>query len=183
MITPESRSPLQAVIDASSAILLSKAGLMDACCAVLPMGMTRAVLDEVAVPGRPGADRIRRLAGASAGLTLLSDPVGRPSRMGEDILRLHRGERDTLHHYFNGAARFVIIDDGRGLRVCRRYAVPHINALLCPRLLSFCGRIGESAAQRGFDRIAALGRYSPAVVAWAAACRPAALDFFMAGCR
>ena len=183
MVT-QRQPPRGAIIDASSAILLTRAGLMDACCDALPLCMTFTVLGEVTVPGRPGAARLRRLAGTPSGFTLLADPSGGgPAGPGMEMQRLHRGERDTLCHYFSGVARFVIIDDGRGIQLCRRYAVPHINALLCPRLLAFCGRIGADTAEHFFRRISALGRYSPDVVARAADLSPAALAFFLAGCR
>lgn len=168
----------RALIDASSAILLFKAGLIKACCEVFHLLMTRSVFDEVSVPAQPGAGEFHALAGRLPGVTLLDDPVGILPTNATDLQRLHRGERDTLHHYLNGAARFVIIDDGKGVQVCRRHGIPHVNALLCPRLLHFSGRMPARHARLFFARIASLGRYSTAVVKWADTCDRSDLSFF-----
>ena len=149
-------------------------------CQVVTLGMTPSVVDEVSVPSRPGAGTITRLVGASPGITLLGDPVQPLSRaVMNDLERLHAGERDCLHHCLNGTARFVIVDDGRAVRFCRRYGIAHINALLCPRLLCFSDRLSAAAAGACFSRIAALGRYSTQVVQWAERCGPSDLAFFL----
>jgi hypothetical protein len=168
----------RALIDASSAILLFKAGLIKACCEAFHLLMTRSVFDEVAVPAQPGAGEFHTLAGRLPGVTVLDDPTGILPKNAADLLRLHRGERDTLHHYLNGAARFVIIDDGKGVQVCRRHGIPHVNALLCPRLLYFSGRMPAAQARLLFARIASLGRYSTTVVRWADTCEASELHFF-----
>ena len=170
----------RALIDASSAILLFKSGLVKACCEMFHLHMTRAAFDEVTVPSQPGAAELRALSGQRPGVTVLEDPSGRLPNSAADVQRLHRGERDTLHHYLNGAARFVIIDDGKGVRVCRRHGIPHVNALLCPRLLYFSGRIPAPHARLFFSHIAKIGRYSTAVVKWAGSCEKSELAFFIA---
>lgn len=168
-----------ALIDASSAILLFKSGLIRACCEMFHLHMTRSVFDEVSVPSQPGAGELHALSGRHPGITVLDNPSGLLPNSVADLQRLHRGERDTLHHYLNGAARFVIIDDGKGVQVCRRHGIPHINALLCPRLLYFSGRMPDPHARLFFSRIASLGRYSTAVVKWADTCKKSELVFFI----
>ena len=174
---------IDALVDASSAILLAKVGLMEACCKALALSMTRSVYEEVAVGDRPAAADLRALAGRRPGFTVLADPgrqMGAPAAA--DMARLHRGERDTLTHYLGGAGRFVIIDDGKGVRTCRRLGIPHVNALLCPQLLFHCGHIPEGhCVQTLMDRLVDLGRYSASVVRWARACRPPDVDFFTIG--
>ena len=138
------------------------------------------------VPGKPieavkkefGLERIVKLASNE-------NPLGpglkaREAVAAADLRRLHQGERDTLHHFLNGAARFVILDDGKGVQVCRRYGIPHINALLCPKILHYSERLPDAQqVQSLFERIAGLGRYSKDVVAWARQCRRSDLDFFL----
>ena len=165
------------LIDASSAILLFKSGLIKACCQMFHLFMTRSVFNEVSVPAHPGARELHALAGRHPGVIILDDPAGSLPGSAADIQRLHRGERDTLHHYLNGASRFVIIDDGKGVQACRRHGIPHVNALLCPRLLSFSGWMPEPHARLFFSRIASLGRYSAAVVKWAGTCEKSDLMF------
>jgi len=169
----------RALIDASSAILLFKAGLIKACCQAYQLLMTRSVFIEVSVPAQPGAGEFHALSGQDPGVAILEDPAGVLPTNAADLQRLHRGERDTLHHYLNGAARFVIIDDGKGVQFCRRHGIPHVNALLCPRLLYFSGRMPAPHARLFFARIARLGRYSTAVVKWADTCDKSELSFFI----
>lgn len=169
------------LIDASSAILLVRAGLIRPCCEAFTVCMTRSVFNEVTVPARAGADRLRALAERQPGFSVLDHPISASSdAIAADLKRLHRGERDTLHHYLNDAARFVVIDDRKGVQACRRLNIPHVNALLCPKLLFFSGRILDPRqAQTFLRRIASLGRYSKDVVTWAQHCRRADLDFFI----
>lgn len=170
-----------ALIDASSAILLTKTGLMEACCRAFRIQMTRRVFEEVTVADRPGERRLRALAAKEPGFVVIEDPAGPlPDRAAADLRRLHQGERDTLHYFLNGAARFVILDDGKGVRVCRRHGIPHINALLCPKILHYSERLPDALRVRCFfDRIAGLGRYSKDVVAWAQQCGRSDLEFFL----
>jgi len=171
----------RAMIDASSAILLTKAGAMEACCQVFRIQMTRRVFEEVTVPNRPGERRLRTLAEKETGFAVVEDPTGTlTDRLAADLLRLDPGERDTLHHFLNGAARFVVLDDGKAVRVCRRQGIPHINALLCPKILYYRERLPDAQQVRSlFERIAGLGRYSKDVLAWARQCRRSDLDFFL----
>ena len=169
-----------ALIDTSSAILLFKAGLITICCRAYRLLMTRSVYAEVAVPTQPGAGALTSLTRRQLGITLLPDPMGSsPCETAVDLARLHRGERDTLMHYLSGIARFVVIDDGKGVQVCRRHGIPHVNALLLPRLLYHTGHLSDHNARRFFLRIQTLGRYSATVVTWAATCTKKDLDFFI----
>ena len=125
--TAQSRHPNapRALIDASSAILLQKAGLIRSCCETFHLLMTRSVYNEVSVPVYPDAAGLRALTGQQPGICILDNPVDPfPASTVAELGRLHRGERDTLRHFLNGAARFVIIDDGKGIQVCRRHNIP-----------------------------------------------------------
>jgi hypothetical protein len=171
---------LRAIIDASSAILLARVGLIQMCCQRFHLRMCRHVFDEVTAVARAGSAELRALAEQQPGVEVLEAPAHIPTgRVAADLMRLHRGERDTLCHFLDGAARFVIIDDGKGIQLCRRHDVPYINALLCPRLFYFSGWITELQARSFSDQIASLGRYSEAVCRWAEACTPSDLHFFM----
>lgn len=94
---------------------------------------------------------------------------------------IERQNRDTLLHYLIGIAWFVVIDDGKGVQACRRHDIPHVNALLFPRLLHYTGHLSAQNSRHFFDQIQTLGHYSASVVNWAASCTKADLDFFIAG--
>jgi len=176
----DDRPAKRAMIDASSAILLVKAGLIELCGGMFHLQVTRAVFEEVTVPDRAGAERLKALAGKRPGIEVMGDPAGRlAGQVAADLKGLHRGERDSLHHFLNGAARFVILDDGPGVRVCRRHSIPHVNALLCPKLLLFAGKISQRNADLFSSRIIALGRYTDPVRHWAEKCGPSDLSCFI----
>lgn len=181
--TAQARHPNapRALIDASSAILLHKAGLIRSCCETFNLLMTRSVYNEVSVPDHPDAAGLRALIGQQPGIWVLEDPTDPiPAGYAADLGRLHRGERDTLQHYLNGAARFVIIDDGKGVQVCRRLTIPHVNALLCPQLIHFSGRMPDARRAWSYrECIARLGRYSTEVITWAETCERSDLVFFI----
>lgn len=171
----------RALIDASSAILLGKAGLIHACCEVYTLLVTRSVLNEISAPLHSDSAGLHAMASIQPGFIVLPDPAqDLPKGDATDLARLHRGERDTVHHFLCGAAQFVIMDDGPGLQVCRRRAIPHVNALLCPRLLYYCGYMTDPGlVDVCMDRLVRLGRYSAWVVDWARNCRRSDLAFFV----
>jgi predicted nucleic acid-binding protein len=164
------------LVDASSAILLHKAEVLIHIQTVFRLCMTTSVYEELTHQERPGARAVVR-AHRDQQITVLTpcgttDPRHLPSN-------LHRGERDTLQCYLDGAADFIIIDDGRGAGYCRREAIPYINALLCPRLLVAAGRMTSAAARFAMARIADLGRYSEWVKHHAVTCSDSALTTFL----
>lgn len=180
VIPPASDASARAIIDASSAILLYKADLLDRSCQMVQLLMTRSVFEEVTVPRQIGASRFFGLAGRQPGIIVLGDPrLPACASPVSDIERLDRGERDTLKHCLNDAASFVIIDDGRAVRICRRYGIPHINALLVPKLLYFSRRLSMDQMNRFFFRLCSIGRYSDYVVDWAKNCEAGQLGFFL----
>jgi hypothetical protein len=170
----------EALIDASSAILLCRAELILACCSAYQLLMTPSVFSEIAVAGQPGSATLSKLTRRRGGITLLSDPSeSLPDKTDFDLGRLHRGERDTLQHYLTGTGRFVVIDDGKGVQVCRSLHIPHVNALLVPSLLYFSGHLSKDDSKRFFRRIQRLGRYSIRVVQWALHCTRENVSFFI----
>ena len=169
-----------AIIDASSAILLQKVGLIDWCCRLVRLLMTRSVFAEVTVYRQPGADEFHLLAEKRQGISVVDGPDENClNGFTNDIKRLHRGERDTLGLFLCGEFRFVIIDDGKAVRVCRRHGIPHVNALLLPRLLYFSNRLSDEQARAFFLRLCDLGRYTKQVVHWAETCVPSDLAEFL----
>jgi predicted nucleic acid-binding protein len=164
------------LVDASSAILLHKAEVLIHIQTVFRMCMTTSVYEELTHQERPGA---RAVASAHRDRRITVLPPCGPNAQRHLPSSLHRGERDTLLCYLDGAADFIIIDDGRGAGYCRREAIPYVNALLCPRLLAASGRMTSAAAHFAMARIADLGRYSDWVKHYAATCSDSALTTFL----
>ena len=168
------RKAKRAVIDASSAILLSKAGLLGMLARSYRVVMTRSVLEETIRPGYPGAGQVEALRWGG-GIGILA---AEPAEM-EGLPTLGRGERDTIGAFLQGEADFVIIDDGKGAGFCRDRAIPYINALLVPRILVLGGRMSPPDGRTYTEAILAVGRYSKPIIHYAATCPPDALGFFL----
>ncbi len=155
-----------AVIDASSAILLFKADLLELMAAAFRLCVVPAVVQEITVAGRYGAAEFK--AAAAAGLL---EAVAPPRADGlPRLAALDKGERDTILAFEQGAADFIIMDDRKGALYCRSRRIPYINALLCPGVLGAAGYLDENAQSTAFDRVLRLGRYSRWVTDFARAC-------------
>jgi len=165
-----------ALIDASSAILLYKAELFEAVASAYDLAMAPAVYQEVTVADRMGAAYFDA-ACRSGRIRIVSG--GAPRQLGVELNRLGAGERETLSLYATGGVDFVILDDGKGVNYCRKNAIPYINALLCPRILHWTGRLDRSAFLQAFDYLLEQGRYSFFVVEFAKKCNAQKLAFFM----
>lgn len=164
------------LVDASSAILLAKAGLFRRLTETYRVVMAEAVYGEIACDGYPGA---RGFAAARhAGRIRVLPPVSGNAPGPEDSLS-GPGERETIRLFSLGAGDFVIIDDRRGAGYCRTAGIPYINALLFPRILMLTGALSENECRRRTDRLLQFGRYSPGIVAAAASASRKRLGRFL----
>jgi hypothetical protein len=154
----------QVFIDASSAILLHKSALFDTMTAAYALGMVHSVLMEVTHPGRPGCDEFRRCQRLQQ-LTIVH--FDRDDNVDQALSAMGRGERDTIVAGRMRKASFIVLDDRKGARYCRLHAIPYANALLCARLLFLGGIIAPDVYARGFNRLMAVGRYTPAILDFA----------------
>lgn len=157
--TPEPRFPVY--IDASSAILLFKTGLFRQLADCYKPVMTPSVLDEVTVFGQPGALYFQSLA--RQGIIRVETPGqdgGSPKQPPGMHPTLGKGEQDTLQLFTERSSGFIIIDDGKGAKLCRISGFPYINALLVPRLLWFAERMTEAEAAMAMQQLCSMGRYS-----------------------
>lgn len=164
------------LIDASSAILLYKAGLFDAVAAAYRLMMTPAVYQEVTVAGRNGADRFEAFCRSRR-----IEVTAKPERndLDDGLSSLGSGERETLLVYAVGGADFVILDDRKGVACCRSRGIPHINALLCPKILRWSGRLDRDAYTRAFAHLLDQGRYGSHVVEFAIECHRSRMCDFL----
>jgi len=153
-----------ALIDASSAILLHKANLFLEIAHAYHLFMVPTVYKEITVGDRSGAD-VFRSAGEAGTIRLL--PPSAPPKIDPAMESLHAGEWETIAAYDEQDAHFIIMDDGRGARTCRTKKIPYINALLCPHILYLSGIIDNSTRRSAFTQLREIGRYAGEVVSYA----------------
>lgn len=163
-----------ALMDASSSILLYKAGMLDGVAENYTVIMPRSVFDEITVPGYPG-DRVFTSLCSKGMIHVVENHTSTPPAPQS----MGRGEHDTISLYSGYPQAFIIIDDGKGARYCRHQNIPYINALLVPKILFYSGRLDEKGYCKATNRLIRLGRYSAWIVDYAKDCTPDKLTFFL----
>ncbi len=144
-----------AVVDASSAILLFKAGLFDRLIRTYAVVFPEAVRFELTALGYPGAAEFRR----AVRLRRVAVRAAPDRPLPPEAAALHAGEREAVALFLSGLGDFLVLDDRRGALACRALSIPFINALLFPRILWLSGRMAESGFRRATARVSAAGRY------------------------
>lgn len=156
-----------AVIDASSSILLYKAGLFQALVKHYHVLMPPSVYAEITVPDYPGAGTFESCRDRAL-IRIVSPP---PDRGRDPLLSaMGRGEADSIRLFTVLPQGFVIMDDGKGARFCRDHGIPYINALLVPKILFFSGQLPQPEYRRATETLSRLGRYSAFILTFARTC-------------
>ena len=158
----------RAVVDASSAIILFKAGLFLPLIQNYHIMMTESVYSEVTCRGYPGAEDFIKL-GRDQSMTVINCKAKFSARFADDnsLFKLDRGERETIGCFICQQANFIIMDDGRGSRYCRDNNLPFINALLFPKILFLKGQLTTANFEEKMTTILMNGRYSKHIVEYA----------------
>ncbi len=178
-MSPEKQLHKTILLDASSAILLAKAGFHDMVATSYLIRMSDSVFAEITRKELPGSGEYRKLLQEKRLIVL---PVlTPPARSAADapLQKLDRGERDTILLFYGGRGDFVVTDDGAAARFCLNNRVPFVNSLLLLRLLHHSGMIEDGSYEAGFQCLLALGRYSKKVIEYARNCPDSELLFFL----
>lgn len=90
------------------------------------------------------------------------------------------GETQTLALYYGAPHRsFILTDDGRAARFCRKQGLPFINALLVPKVLYHSGKLDEQTCRECMASLAGLGWYSTRILDLAFQMNREDLDLFL----
>lgn len=167
------------LLDASSAILLAKAGLHEMLAEGYKNLMADSVFHEITRKSLPGSGEYMQMS--KAGRVDVVPVVRAPKycTVDESLHRLDRGERDTILLFYNGGADFIITDDGSAARYCLRYRVPFVNSLLLLRIFCQSGMITDSHYEKSFGTLLSHGRYSTKVKEYVRGCSDGELLFFL----
>ena len=168
----------EALLDASSAILLYKTGLLEAFIGVYHVFIPRSVQQELTRENLAGAAVFAHHVTADTIKVLDIDMVvPNSTALSKAMNSFGKGERDTIMCLNAGKGDFIVTDDGKAARYCRDKALPFINALLFPRLLYFAGIMSINESRTKMASIIHVGRYSTQITAWAFNCSKEALAF------
>lgn len=170
------------VIDASSAILLYKSELIPHLVSLYQTRIADSVYHEITCEGYSGSIAFRRLCDRGQ-IAVLPEIDSRQAFSEAGIPALDPGERDTIHHFLRGSADFIILDDGRAARYCRKAELPFINALLFPRILFLINIIQESDYHQKRVEIINNGRYSDHIIRKALELPIEEMQLFLPGSR
>ena len=169
-----------ALMDASSAIILCKAGLHNVVLEMYNVVMPGSVYKEITENSYPGAEEYRQLVDDKITIKEpLSDTANEPDR--PSLNNLGRGEHDLIQLYYAGQGDFVITDDGAAAKYCKREGIPFVNALLVPKILGFAGIKGANFCRDSIEKIIEIGRYSPGIITFVEECKKEELSFVIPG--
>ena len=170
------------IIDASSAILLFKAGLFDELVGTYQIVLAKSVYQEVSRSGYPGARSFGRYyLNRQYEVCSVNRLKKTPPGYAAALSALGKGEKDTIMLFLNGDADFIIIDDGRGAGFCRDHLIPYINSLLVARILLLSRMISEDVFQKKIEMLTRAGRYSQKIIDYALTCPSQEMTLFMPG--
>ena len=165
--------------DASSAILLFKAGLLARVSHLFSIVLAARVADELCEPGYPGSAYFRRIQSHKNSRYHILPAEHGPAALWADpaFQSMDRGEQETLSLYMahqSGSPGhtvssfrdqgFVLMDDGKGARFCVAREIPFINALLVPKVLLYTGHLDTVSCDRACETLKTLGRYSARII-------------------
>lgn len=167
------------LLDASSAILLAKAGYHEIMTEAYACLLSESVFHEITRLSLPGCDEYRQLLQVGKVARVPMDKVPQWCEADDALHKLDRGERDTILLFHGGVADFIVTDDGAAAVYCLRNKVPFVNSLLILRLLKQAGLVADDSFARGFQTLLDLGRYSERVKEYAVNCPDSDLFFFL----
>jgi hypothetical protein len=153
------------VADTSSLIYLAKASIIQPFLESFEVAVPPSVHRELIREGYPHSEEIRRMAQKGF---LSTHPVRRDPRLNPILLR--GGERDVIFLFYQLGSDGILIDDGAGVRFCRKQGIPFVSALLVPSLLLMRNVIDAKEAATSVDKIERIGRYSQKVILFARTC-------------
>lgn len=168
-----------ALLDASSAILLSKAGLHETLADLYTLVLPQSVFHKIT--GNPhvsAAEFEKLLFERKIGVVQERGMVFTQEKLPK-LSKLDPGERDSLFLYLSGMGDFLITDDGPAAKLCQEQKIPFINALLVPKILAMSGREDAAVCEQAFQTIENLGRYSKKVISLSKSLSKKDLEFFI----
>lgn len=166
--------------DASSAILLFKAGLFEHLSQVVCIVMAPSVYDEITQDNYPGAVFFIKAKQTNL-FTINKEMKNQRATKQLSIASLDLGEKETIELFLIKQKGFILTDDGKAARLCNKHNLPFINALLVPKVLYYTGNIDEKTCQKKMDLLCQLGRYSDKIKTWAVECTQQDLIYFISG--
>ncbi len=157
--------------DASSIILLEKAGLFDLLLNTYHLMIAPRVLKEITAANTPDADQYSLyVAEKRLHVESLAKIGGIEKHRDKELEKMDSGERQTICFYLENSRGFILTDDGQAARWCFSNDLPFINALLVPKIFWYAGLINKDACKKAMVYLCELGWYSDKIKAFAFDC-------------
>ena len=160
------------IVDASSAIILDKAGLLHLLVRTYRVVLAGSVYQEITVKSDSCAEECKRLVQEKK-VNVCDQPlVNYSTSQGLD-----RGEAETIELFKTGVGDFIITDDGSAAKYCKKEGLPFINALLFPVILKHAEVSPSAFCNRAFEDVMGIGRYSDKIITFAHNCQEQDIAF------
>jgi len=190
---PRSKARKKVFVDASSAILLYKAGLFSDLVNLFQVVMAPAVFREITKKGYPGAAYFKSYFNSARILLQEPIPFDHPLFALKNFISMDQGEKETIQIFCNltrfglpgknfpdpKTKDFILVDDGEAARFCQAQQIPFINSLLIPKIFWYSGVMDPNVYLEKTDRLCELGRYSQKIMERARQFSQADLSYFL----
>ena len=155
--------------DSSSLIYLSKVALLSSYAQLVHLIISPQVYEECTrLPWSEDAREIRHLVRKKK-ITICRIPEANQP----PLPCLGAGEKSTIELYYALKADSVMIDDRKGIRVCKKQRIPFICAILVPGILQQSHVLsGPDETDRFIEKISQVGRYEQWIVNYAKENKP-----------
>jgi len=150
--------PLKVVADTSSLILLTKASLIIPFCENNNIYVPEVVFKESTSKSSYDGTILKRIFDSKK-INLYLNPSNSLS-----YNKLSGGEKEVIELFYQIKADCILIDDKKGVSLCREFKIPHLNALLIPIFLLKWDIISLEKAHTAFNKLITIGRYSKKVI-------------------
>ena len=157
------------IIDSSSAILLYKAGLFHILIQNYAVILSTIVYKELTRHDYPGSNDFARLIDDQRVSIVSHQSVSCDSDHAE-LKKMGPGEMYSILLFHCGQGDFLIIDDKKGARYCRKKNIPYINALLGARIMHECSLISAGAYNKAFVVLQRIGHYAEMIIRFVEDC-------------
>lgn len=156
---------LQTIIgDSSSLIYLSKVSLLRPYAQVVRLIISPQVYEECM--RRPWSNDARQIQDLVQEKRLAICPVPEADQV--VLPHLGAGEKSTIELYYLLKADAVMIDDRKGIKLCKRRRIPFLCAILVPALLQRSHLLSSpDEVDRLIEKICQIGRYEGWIVQYA----------------
>lgn len=157
------RLPRTIIGDSSSLIYLSKVGMLAPYAQLVRLVISCRVYEECT--RRQDSEDARQIRGMVQERSITVCPIPEANHLA--LPHLGAGEKSAIELYYVLKADSVIIDDRKGIQVCKKNRIPFLCAILVPAMLRQNHLLSDRETDLFIEKICRVGRYNQWIITYA----------------